>query len=197
MTEPTPQPAPQPVTQPVPQPVAPPPVVAQPAPVVTQPAPAPAPRPASQPMSGPMKVLIALNVVTLVAVVLLGGYVAVKVSDTSTQVASIAAAVPESGIASTSDVKGVAMTTESLAQTVNGLSSQLTAIQADLIAMRTQVSEIAAGGVSPAPTASPGGTIADIMSKLQSLQDVVTNLQGDLAAVNGLVQTVCKALGRC
>jgi hypothetical protein len=37
--------------------------------------------------------------------VLLGGFVAVKVADTSTQVSSIAAAVPESGIASSSDVQ--------------------------------------------------------------------------------------------
>jgi hypothetical protein len=177
MTEPTLQPAPQPATQPVPQSVA---------------------QPASQPVSQPMKVLIALNVITLVAVLLLGGFVAIKVADTSTQVSTIAAAVPESGIASSSDVKGLAMTTESVAQAVNSLSSQVTALQADIIAMRTQVAGIAAStGSSPGPAASPDGAIANIMSKLEQLQGVVTHLQEDLAAVNGLVQTVCKALGRC
>jgi peptidoglycan hydrolase CwlO-like protein len=159
----------------------------------------PTPQPMSQPVSQTMKILVALNVVTLVAVVLLGLFIAVNVADASKQVSSIAAAVPESGIASAADVQDATAATQAVGQAVDDLTSQVTALQADLIAVKSQVAELAAAATSPSPgpTASPDGTLANIMSKLQSLQDVVTHLQEDLAAVNGLVQTVCKALGRC
>jgi hypothetical protein len=174
------------MTEPIPQPA-------------SQPTPQPTPQPAARPTSQLMKILVALNVVTLVAVLLLGAFIAVNVADTSKQVASVAAAVPESGIASSADVEGATAATQAVGQAVNDLGSQVTALQAELIAVKSQVAELAATATlpSPGPTASPDGTLANIMSKLQSLQDVVTHLQEDLAAINGLVQTVCSALGRC
>ena len=191
---------PQPVSQPTPQPVS------QPTPQPT-PVPAPpfqsAPQPTGQPMRAPtsqiMKILVALNVVTLVAVVLLGAFSAINVADANQKIASVAASLPPGGVASSADVQAATAAAQGAEHAVADLTVQVTALNADLAAVRSQVAEIAAGAAapSPGPTPTPDGAIAGIVSKLEELQTVVTHLQEDLAAINGLVQTVCSALGRC
>jgi predicted PurR-regulated permease PerM len=150
-------------------------------------------------MTTPIKVLVALNVATLVAVLLLGAFVVVRVNDTSQQVASLSAKVPEGGVASQASVDDVLAATQETSQAVTDLTAQVAALSTTLGTMETQLAAIAGATASAAPGASfaPDSTLGKVMAAIQTLQATVTRIQDDVATVQGFVKSVCSALGRC
>ena len=100
-------------------------------------------------MSTPMKALVALNVATLVAVVLLGMFVVVTVNDTSQKVATLAAAIPAGGLASSAEVQDVLAASQETSQAVTDLTAQVASLSTTLGAMQTQLTAIAGAAATP------------------------------------------------
>ncbi len=150
-------------------------------------------------MTQPMKILVALNVATLVVVVLLGAFVVVTASDANQKIASISAALPAGGVAGSAAVQGAVDAAQKTSQSVAALTAQVADTKAAVDAMTAQLTAMAAATAVPAPGASSAtdGVIAGIVSKLETLQTAITHIQDDLTSVRGFVQSVCTALGRC
>jgi hypothetical protein len=150
-------------------------------------------------MSTQMKMLVALNVATLVAVVLLGTFVVLTVNDTHQKVASIAAALPAGGVASSADVQDLTAANQATSQAITDLTTQVAALSTTLGAMQTELTTIAGAAASPVPgtTPAPDSTIGKLMAAVETLQSTVTHIQDDVAKVQSFAQTICSALGRC
>jgi hypothetical protein len=150
-------------------------------------------------MSTPMKALVVLNAATLVAVVLLAAFVVANVNGANDRLASIAAALPESGLASSAEVQAAADASEKIAQAVADLSVQVAALSADMAQLQTEVAAVGGAVASPAPGASldPDSALGKVAGTLGSLQETVLKVQQDLETVRGFVQSICTFLGRC
>ncbi len=152
-------------------------------------------------MPTPTKALVALNAATLVAVVLLAAFVVVNVNGVNERLASISAALPESGVASSAEVQAAADASEKTAQAVADLSVRVAALSADTAQLRTDVTGLAGvvAASAPAPGASldPGSALGKVAGTLGTLQETVLKVQQDLETVRGFVQQICTFLGRC
>ena len=150
-------------------------------------------------MSTPMKALVALNVATLIAVVLLGTFVVLTVNQTGQRVSEVATALPSGGIASSTDVQNLAAANQATSQGISDLTAQVSALSTTLATIQTQLTMISGTdtaentGASPAPDS----TIGKLMAAVQTLQTTVAHVQDDIARVQGFVQSICTAIGRC
>ena len=150
-------------------------------------------------MTMPVKALVALNVATLIAVMILGGFVALTVNDTNQKVATIAAALPSAGIASSTDVQNLAADDQATSQAISDLTAQMAALGTTLATIQAQLTTISGTDSAESSTASPApdSTIGKLMAAVQTLQSTVSHIQSDVASVQGFVQSICRAIGRC